>query len=55
MTIIPFCMMGYIEVSNPGFFDVLYHNLLGYAVMTVSLAVYLAAWRLGKKICRITV
>lgn len=55
MTIIPFCMMGYIEVSNPGFFDVLYHNLLGYAVMTASLAVYLAAWRLGKKICRITV
>lgn len=52
MTVIPFCMMGYIEITNSGFFGVLYHNTVGYVIMTVSLAVYLTAYGMGRQICR---
>lgn len=53
MTVIPFGMMGYIELTNPGFFQALYHNAAGYLIMTGSLMVYLAAYGLGRRICRI--
>ena len=55
MTVIPFIMMAYVEAGNPGFFNVLYHNPAGWAIMTVCLMLYLAAYKLAKKICAITV
>ena len=55
MTVIPFIMMAYVEAGNPGFFNVLYHNPAGWAIMTVCLMLYLTAYKLAKKICAITV
>lgn len=52
---IPFLILLYISVTSPGFFDVLYHNAAGIAVMTICLAVYMAAVWLSRKIVRIEV
>lgn len=43
MEIIPFVLVMYIEVGNPGFFGVLYSDAYGTTVMTVCLLVYLIA------------
>jgi len=48
MEVMPFGIVFYISVGNPGYFDVLYHNLTGTSVMTGCLAVYLGAYFLGK-------
>ena len=55
MTAVPFCLYGYVELTSPGFFDVLYHNLAGVCVMTVCLAVYMGAIALAWKISNIQV
>ena len=52
MSVIPFFLVCYVEMGNKGFFDVLYHNLTGISVMTVCLAIYLAAQVLSQKICK---
>lgn len=54
MMIIPFLLVGYIEVGNRGFFDVLYHNFSGGLIMTGCLTVYLTAYRLAVRICERT-
>ena len=53
MTVIPFLMVIYIELTNPGFFDVLYHNMGGWTVMTISLLIYIIAFLLLNKLCKI--
>ena len=50
MKLMPFGILIFIGSSYPGYFDSLYHNLQGIAVMTVCLAIYLAAYVLGEKI-----
>ena len=45
----------YLRLLSPGFLDPLYGNVLGAAVMTVCLAVYMAALRMGEKIVDIEV
>lgn len=50
MKLMPFGVLGYIGISYPGYFDMLYHNWQGVAVMTGCLAIYLAAYVLGEKI-----
>lgn len=55
MNFIPLGIILYIQLSFPDFMEVLYGNLLGVIVMTVCLAVYLAAWWLGRRIMRIEV
>lgn len=50
MNVMPFMIVWYVEVSNPGYFDMLYGNLTGMALMTVCLGVYLAAYALSEKI-----
>lgn len=50
MNAMPFMIVWYVEVSNPGYFDMLYGNLTGAALMTVCLVVYLAACALSEKI-----
>lgn len=51
MNVIPFVLALYIELTNPGYFEVLYHNITGYVVMTVCLTVYVSAYLLSIKIC----
>ena len=50
MNLVPFGIILYIDTTSPGFFDPLYHNVFGVAVMTVLLAVYIAAYVLAGKI-----
>jgi len=52
MKVMPFAVLGYVGFSYPGYFDMLYHNWQGAAIMTVCLAIYLAAYVLGEKILR---
>lgn len=53
MNFVPMGIILYIRLSNPGYFDGLYHNLAGAVIMTAALAVYLAAYRLSEKILAI--
>jgi tight adherence protein B len=55
MSVIPFAMICYIKVSFPQFVDVLYGNLLGIAVMTVCLIIYVVSYELGKRIVEVEV
>lgn len=54
MNLVPMGIIFYIRVSNPGYFDGLYHNLAGVLIMTAALALYLAAYLLSEKILEIT-
>jgi len=49
MKLMPFGILMYIGVSYPGYFDSLYHNLTGIAVMTGCLGLYLAAYVIGDR------
>lgn len=47
---IPFLLLGYMQLTARGFFDVLYHNTAGICIMTGCLALYLAALALSERI-----
>ena len=55
MNIVPFGILLYISITSKGFFDVLYHNPMGIAIMTVCLAVYIWSVSLSRKIVNIEV
>lgn len=55
MNMVPFIIIGYINLTSRGFFDVLYHNPAGILIMTVCLLIYLAAYRISGKIVEIEV
>lgn len=55
MNAVPFLIIFYVSSTSRGFFDVLYHNLVGIAVMTVCLGLYGVAYRLSKRIVEIEV
>lgn len=44
----PFAMLIYMKMTNPGYFDVLYHTLPGVLFMSVCLLVILIAYLLGR-------
>ena len=52
MKLMPFGILIYINMTYPGYFDVLYHNLQGIAIMTICLAVYLAAYVISDRIVK---
>ncbi len=54
MNIMPFFIVLYLEYSNPGYFNMMYHSLFGVAVMTVCLVVYLCAYGLSERIFKRT-
>lgn len=55
MNIVPFGIILYIDMTSPGFFNSLYHNLLGYIIMTILLVIYILAYLLAEKITNISV
>lgn len=55
MNMVPFLIIFYISSTSKGFFDVLYHNLIGVIIMTVCLGFYLAAYLLSGRIVDIEV
>ena len=50
MKVMPFGISLYISFSTPGYFEPLYHNIAGVAIMTGCLAVYLAAYVMGEAV-----
>ena len=54
MDLVPFGIILYIDSTTPGFFDPLYHNIAGAALMTALLVVYVVAFLLGEKILKIS-
>lgn len=50
MNVMPFLIVGYLGLTNPGYFDMMYHNFTGIAIMTACLGVYLGAYILSEKI-----
>lgn len=55
MQAIPVFILLYLDITSPGFLDVLYGNLLGISIMTVGLMLYLMAVLLAEKIVDISV
>lgn len=55
MMLIPFLLFGYMQITSRGYFDILYHNAAGSAVMTVCLIIYLAACVLAEKLMDIRI
>lgn len=55
MRYIPFFIIFYISLTSKGYFESLYHNLFGWIMMTVTLAVYMAACKLSDRILQIDV
>lgn len=50
MNVMPFAMVLYLDFANPGYFDVLFHNLTGVILMSACLIVYLTAFLWSEKI-----
>lgn len=50
MKLMPFGILFYVGMGSPGYFDPLYNNLSGIAVMTGCLAVYSGAYFLGEAV-----
>ncbi len=50
MDLVPFGIILYIDATTPGFFAALYHNVVGVALMSVMMAVYVAAYLMAEKI-----
>lgn len=55
MNLIPFGIIIYINMTSPGFFSPLYHNIKGNIVMSVCLVVYVFAVYLSEKMIKIEV
>ncbi|MCL2050572.1 MAG: hypothetical protein FWG91_02405 [Lachnospiraceae bacterium] len=55
MNIVPFIILIYLDITSPGFFSPLYHNLIGIVTMTACLALYLCAYYMAQKMLRIEV
>ena len=55
MSLVPMGVMAYMSITSKGFFDVLYHNGLGIAIMSVCLLVYGVAVGLGEHLAKIEV
>ncbi len=53
MDAVPFLIVFYVGITSRGFFDSLYHNPKGILIMTICLAVYIAAFAWSEKIVEI--
>ncbi len=52
MNLVPMMILAFMSVTNPGYFDSLYHNLKGVFIMSVMLAVYAAAFAMSEKMVK---
>jgi hypothetical protein len=50
MNLFPIFIVLYIDSTSPGFFNLMYSTLIGRAVMTVCLIIYLFAYYLSGKL-----
>ena len=55
MAIIPILIVFYMDITSPGFFDVLYETSAGRIIMTICLIIYAAACCMAKRCLEIRV
>jgi len=55
MSIVPFAMILYMKITSEGFFDGLYHNLPGVVIMSLCLAIYIAAYLISRRLVDIRI
>ena len=55
MSMIPVCILGYVNLTSPDFLEIMYREPAGQMVMGCCLLVYVAAYLWGKKIMEIPV
>lgn len=55
MSLMPFGMIFYMQMTSPGFFDQIYGTVFGLIFMTVCLVFYAGAFWIGRQIVRIEV
>lgn len=55
MSLMPFGMLLYLRLTSGGFLNVLYEGLAGRGLMILCLGIYLAVWRLGKRLVQIEI
>ena len=55
MSVIPFFVIGYLKLSNKGYLDILYGNILGIFIMSVFLIIIFIATYLGERIVDIKI
>lgn len=55
MSVVPFAIILYVEITSAGYFDVLYTTPAGRVIMTICLGIYAAAYMMGRKITEIQV
>ena len=53
MSIVPFFILFYMDMTSEGYFDVLYHNLAGIVIMSVCMAGYVFAVLMSERITEI--
>lgn len=53
MCIIPFFILFYMDTASKGYFDVMYHNLIGISIMTICMVAYIFAFLTAEKITQI--
>ena len=49
MNVMPVFLLFYLDITSPGYLDVLYHNILGVIFMTICLLGYLASILLSER------
>ena len=54
MAIFPLIIIKYIDLTQPGFFMPLYHNLSGIIIMSICLVIYFSSLMLANKILNFT-
>jgi tight adherence protein B len=50
MNVMPFAMVLYLDITNPGYFAMLFHNLTGVVLMSICLIAYVTAYLWSEKI-----
>jgi tight adherence protein B len=54
MNVVPLVILLYMQLTSPGYFDILYGNLTGICIMSVCLLVYLFAYALSERMLQQT-
>ena len=55
MSVIPFFMIAYVNLTGGGYFRALYHNVAGILIMTFCLGLYVVSLLLAEKITAIQI
>ncbi len=53
MCIIPFFILFYMDTTSKGYFDVMYHNIIGISIMTICMVAYVFAFLTAERITEI--